>query len=42
MSLDFLLILAALIFSIIASFGIPIRINAIGAALACYFASLLV
>lgn len=42
LSLNLLLIIFALIFSIIATLGIPIRINPIGAALSCYFASLLV
>lgn len=43
MSASFILLILALVFSIIAAAGIPIgRINPIGAALACYFASLLV
>lgn len=42
LSLHLILIILALIFAIIATFGIPIRVNATGAALSCFFASLLV
>lgn len=43
MGLHLILIILALVFAICAAAGVPVgRINLIGAALACFFASLLV
>lgn len=43
MSIGFILLVIALVFAILAAIGVPVgRLNLIGAALACYFASLMV